>query len=181
MWPSTSLTATGASFGKKPCSLAVPLITGQKNADFLKQIVFRPFLGPTGVLFAVCALVVISRDWDGTLRSQLHQKKGGQMQLGLHGKPKFEQIGAVWHIWPYSQIQWPYSVMQAGASPGSSVGNKNNWILFLWCIVDIPCLCFRSATSYSGKNTQKHCFLTHKKCENTKLVLEKSANILGRD
>ena len=49
----------------------------------------------------------------------------------------FQLLG---HMWPYSQVQWPYSVMQSGASPGSPVGNTNDWILFLWSVAIIPCL-----------------------------------------
>ena len=48
--------------------------------------------------------------------------------------------------------------------------NTNDWILFLWSIVVISCLCFRSATSHSVQNTSKTPFfdpkytlLTHKK------------------
>ena len=33
------------------------------------------------------------------------------------------------------QVQGPDSVMQSGASPGSSVGDTNDWILFLWFIL----------------------------------------------
>ena len=38
------------------------------------------------------------------------------------------------------QVQGPDSVMQSGASPGSSVGDTNDWILFLWFIL----ICFLS-------------------------------------
>ena len=54
----------------------------------------------------------------------------------------------------------PYSAMQSGASTGSSVGNTNDWILFLWSTVVISSLCFRSATSHLVQNTPKHCFWT---------------------
>ena len=67
------------------------------------------------------------------------------------------------------QVQGPDSHMQSGASPGSSVGDTNDWILFLWFILIVFCLWFRSATSHPVQNTQnhrffdpKHHFLTHK-------------------
>ena len=47
---------------------------------------------------------------------------------------------------------------QSRASPGSSVGNTNNWILFVWSIVVIVLLCFRSDTSHSVQSTPKHRF-----------------------
>ena len=84
--------------------------------------------------------------------------------VGCRENPNFWVVGAVcqsvWHIQPYSHVHGPYSVMQSGASPGSSVGNANDWILFLWSIAVVLCLCFRSATSHSVQNTPKHRFLT---------------------
>ena len=69
-----------------------------------------------------------------------------------------------------SQVQGPDSVMQSGVSPGSSVGDTNDWILFLWFILIVFCLWFRSATLHPVQNTQnhrffdpKHHFLTHKR------------------
>ena len=44
------------------------------------------------------------------------------------------------------QVQGPDSVMQSGASPGSSVGDTNDWILFLWFILIVFCPWFRSAS-----------------------------------
>ena len=58
------------------------------------------------------------------------------------------------------QVQGPDSVMQSRASPGSSVGDNNDWILFLWFILNILCPCFRSATSHPVQNTQNHRSLT---------------------
>ena len=58
MWPSTHLVAKRASLGKKPCSLAVPLIKAPQNCGFSQKI---DFFRPTGVPFAVCELVVIFR------------------------------------------------------------------------------------------------------------------------
>ena len=58
------------------------------------------------------------------------------------------------------QVQAPDSHMQSGASPGPSVGDTNDRILFLWFIVIVFCLGFRSDTSHPFQNTQKHRFLT---------------------
>ena len=81
----------------------------------------------------------------------------------------------------YSQVQGPDSVMQSGASPGSSVGDTNDWILFLWFILIVFCPWFRSATSHPVQNTQnhrffdpKHHFLTHKRRKKQKIDFSKS-------
>ena len=79
------------------------------------------------------------------------------------------------------QVQGPDSVMQSGASPGSSVGDTNDWILFLWFILIVFCPWFRSATSHPVQNTQnhrffdpKHHFLTHERQKNKKSIFFKS-------
>ena len=120
---------------------------------FLK---FRPFIFLLGVLFAVCLLLAIFCSWHTFWRFQCTRKD--KSSLGSTENPYFEELADLWHIWPYSQIQGPYSHMQSGASSESSVGDTSNWILFLWSIVIIPCLCFRSATLHSGQNIQKHGF-----------------------
>ena len=51
--------------------------------------------------------------------------------------PNFEKLADSWQIWPYSRVQGPYSVMQSAASSGSSVGDTNNWILFLYGLFKI--------------------------------------------
>ena len=79
---------------------------------------------------------------------------------GLMENPYFEKLVDLRQIWPYSQVQGPDSVMQSGASPGSSVGDTNDWILFLWFILIVFCPWFRSATSHPVQNTQTHLFLT---------------------
>ena len=78
----------------------------------------------------------------------------------------------------------PYSVMQSGASPGSSVGDTNDWILFLWFILIVFFPWFRSATSHPVQNTQnhrffdpKHHFLTHKRKKNKKIDFSKSPQL----
>ena len=40
MWPSTPLATKRASLDEQPCRLAIPLIMGQKIADFLKKTFF---------------------------------------------------------------------------------------------------------------------------------------------
>ena len=71
----------------------------------------------------------------------------------------------------------PDSVMQSGASPGSSVGDTNDWILFLWFISIVFCLWLRPDTSHPVQNTQnhrffdpKHHFLTHKRRKKNKKI-----------
>ena len=56
-----------------------------------------------------------------------------QFNVGSTENPYFEKLADLWQIWPYSQAQGPDSHMQSGASPGSesSVGDTNDWILFL--------------------------------------------------
>ena len=41
--PSALLATKKASFGEKPCHLAIPLITGQKNADLSQLLIFSCF------------------------------------------------------------------------------------------------------------------------------------------
>ena len=79
------------------------------------------------------------------------------------------------------QVQGPDSHMQSGASPGSSVGDTNDWILFLWFILIVFCPWFRSATSHPVQNTQnhrffdpKHHFLTHERQKNKKFDIFES-------
>ena len=72
------------------------------------------------------------------------------------------------------QVQGPDSVMQYGASPGSCVGDTNDWILFLWFILIVVGLLFRSATSHPVRNTQKHHFLTQNTTFFTHKRLKKS-------
>ena len=55
--------------------------------------------------------------------------------VGSTENPYFEKLADLWQIWPYSRYRGPDSVMQSGASPGSSVGDTNDWILFLWFIL----------------------------------------------
>ena len=62
MWPSAPLATKRAPIGKKPCRLAVPLITGERIGSFL-HVVFSTFFRAHGVLFVACALVVIFRGW----------------------------------------------------------------------------------------------------------------------
>ena len=82
--------------------------------------------------------------------------------LGSMENPYFRAVGAVCHIWPYLQVQGPYSVMQSRASPGSYGGNDSAWVLFLWSIGVILWLCFRSAISYLVQEHPKTAFLDPK-------------------
>ena len=82
--------------------------------------------------------------------------------IGCRENPYFEKLADLWQIWPYSRYRGPDSVMQSGASPGSSVGDTNDWILFLWIISIVFCLWFRSATSHPVQNTQNHRFFDPK-------------------
>ena len=87
------------------------------------------------------------------------------------------------------QVQGPDSVMQSGASPGSSVGDTNDWILFLWFILIVFCPWFRSATSHRVQNTQnhrffdpKHHFLTNERPKIKKInFFKKVRNLLSHD
>ena len=62
-----------------------------------------------------------------------------EFNVGLRENPYFEKLADLWQIWPYSQVQGPDSHMQSGASRGSSVGDTNDWILFLWFILIVFC------------------------------------------
>ena len=84
-----------------------------------------------------------------------------KFSLGSTENPYFgKKMADLWQIWPYSQVQRPYSHIQSGATPGSYVGDTSDWILFLWFILNIFCLCTRSATSHLVQNTQSTVFLT---------------------
>ena len=61
------------------------------------------------------------------------------MQRGLQGKPILRKIGRFMADMAIFQVQGPYSHMQSGASPGSSVGDTNDLILFLWFILIVFC------------------------------------------
>ena len=65
------------------------------------------------------------------------------MQLGLQGKSTLLSGRCCMAHTAIFTVPGPYSVMQSGASPGSYVGNMNDWILFLWSIVVIFCLGFQ--------------------------------------
>ena len=148
---------------QKPMPLGSPSHQGPKNCELSQNIFFeklRPFLGPTGVIFAVFALLVVFSGWH-TFFGVSGCTRSAKCNVGSRKtQPYFSAVSAVWHIQPYSQAQRPYSVMQSGVSPGSSVGNANIWILFLWSIVVNVCVCFRSATSHLVQSTPKHRFLT---------------------
>ena len=99
--------------------------------------------------------------------------------IGLRENPYFEKLADLWQIWPYSRYRGPDSHMQSGASPGSSVGDTNDWILFLWFILIVFCPWFRSATSHPVQNTQnhrffdpKHHFLTHERQKKIDIFLQ---------
>ena len=51
--------------------------------------------------------------------------------LSFTENPYFEKLADLWQIWPYSRYRGPVSHMQSGVSPGSSVGDTNDQILFL--------------------------------------------------
>ena len=147
-------------FGKKKAAVwRSPSSSDKKNADFFKHfiIIFRLILGAARAFRGLRGWAIFC-GWYTILQFQPHQ--GGQMQLGFDGNPI---LLSGWCCMAHAAIftgTGPYSHMQSGASPGSSVGNANDWILFLWSIGVIPCLCFRSATSHLVQNTQKRHFLT---------------------
>ena len=96
-------------------------------------------------------------------------RPGGLNTAWVPGETHVLKSWLIYGVWAIFTGRGPYSVTQSGRSPGSSVGNTNEWILFLWSIVVISCLCLRSATSHSVQNTTKHHFfdpkhppLTHK-------------------
>ena len=98
----------------------------------------------------------------GTLLDGPGRTRKAKSSMDLRENPYFEKLADLWQIWPYSQVQGPDSHMQSGASPGSSVGDTNDWILFLWFILIVFCPWFRSATSHPVQNTQNHRFFDPK-------------------
>ena len=53
----------------------------------------------------------------------------------------------------------PYSVMQSRVSPGSSVGNTNDWILFLWsieCFLPLFQVCYLTPSPKHPKTPSQH-------------------------
>ena len=175
IWPSAPLATKWARMCKKPCCLAVPLIKGWKIADFLDHIfLFFDLFFKFGVFFAVFSLFAIFWGWHAFWRFWQHQ--GDKIQHWLQGKPILWKIGRFMADMPSSMYRGPDSVMQSGASPGSSVGDTNDWILFLWFILIVFCPWFRSATSHPVQNTQNHRFfdpkyhfLTHERPKNKKI------------
>ena len=123
--------------------LAVPLIKDWKIADFLDFFKFSTFFRAhraAFLRFSRCLPYFAA----GILFDGSGRTRKAKCSVALRENPYFWVVGAVWHIGPYSQVQGPYSRLQSGASPGSSVGNINDWILFLWSIADNFCLCFVS-------------------------------------
>ena len=106
--------------------MAIPLIMGQTNTDFLKRI-FLYFLtlsrGRRGAFRSLCAGSHIS--WL-VYYFAVPAAPGGQIQLG------FDENSIVlsgWCCMAHTIIftgTGPYSVMQFGVSPGSPVGNTND-------------------------------------------------------
>ena len=117
---------------------------------------FLTFFLVFGEFFAVFALLAIFWGWHAFWRFWQHQ--GDKIQRWLQGKPLFWKIGQFMADMAIFQVQGPDSVMQSGASPGSSVGDTNDWILFLWFILIVFCPWFRSATSHPVQNTQNYRF-----------------------
>ena len=158
IWPSMPLATKWAPTCKKPCRLAVPLVQDWKIANFLKKnsLFFRLFR-PTGVLFLRSL-----RCWPyfaaGVLINGFSRTRKAEFSLGLTETPYFEKIGWFMAYMAIFTGTGPYSVMQSGASPGSSVGNTSDWILFIWSVAVNFCVCFRWATSHPVQNTQKHRF-----------------------
>ena len=134
-----------------------------------------------------------SRCWPyfeaGMLFDGFGRTRKAESNVGLMENPYFEKLADLWQIWPYSRYRGPDSHMQSGASPGSSVGDTNDWILFLWFILIVFCPWFRSATSHPVQNTQnyrffdpKHHFLTHERQKNKKnRHFSKVRNFLSHD
>ena len=92
---------------------------------FSKKTVLTPFGGPQGFLLQFTRFF-LPYSVAGILFGGSSRTRKGKYSLGCRENPKFEKLADSWHIWTYSQVQWPYSVMQSGASPGSSVGNTND-------------------------------------------------------
>ena len=142
----------------------------EKLRTFSKNIFFH-FLT---IFFILVIFLPFSRCWPyfeaGMLFGGFGSTRITKFNLGLRENPYFEKLADLWQIWPYSRYRGPDSHMQSGASPGSSVGDTNDWILFLWFILIVFCPWFRSATSHPVQNTQnhrffdpKHHFLTHER------------------
>ena len=130
---------------------------GLKNCWFSQKNHFLTVF-IVGDFFAIFALLAMFWGWHSFLA--VLTAPGWQNATWISGKTELRKLADLWQIWPYSQVQEPYSVMQSGASPGLSVGDTNDWILFLRFISNIFCLCFRSATSHPVQNTPEHRFLT---------------------
>ena len=71
IWPSAALATKWAPICKKPYTpFGSPPEQGRKKCGLSQQRYFRPFLGPTGVLSAVFALLGIFRSWHTIRRFQ---------------------------------------------------------------------------------------------------------------
>ena len=147
---------------------------GLKNCGLSQKNIFLFFDfwgGPPGCFlrFQCCQPCFLA----GTLLDGPGRTRKAKSSMRLRENPYFEKLADLWQIWPYSRYRGPDSHMQSGASPGSSVGDTNDWILFLWFILIVFCPWFRSATSHPVQNTQnhrffdpKHHFLTHRRQKN---------------
>ena len=124
---------------KNPCRLAVP--PHQVGAFAKTKNIFGLFLGPTGVLSAVCALLVMFCSWQ--LFDGFGRTRKAKCSVGCRETTYFEILSELWHIWPYSPEEGHIGQMQSGASSGSPVCNTDDRILFLWSIVVVFCLCVR--------------------------------------
>ena len=139
----------------------------------MQNVVFKHFLV---IFFAVFSLLAIFWGWHAFFGG-FSSTRMTKSNLGLRENPYFEKLADLWQIWPYSRYRGPDSHMQSGASPGSSVGDTNDWILFLWFILIVFCPWSRSATSHPVQNTQNHRFfdpkqhfLTHERQKNKKNI-----------
>ena len=161
IWPSARFATKLAPMCKKAMLLGSPSHQGLKNCGFSHFFfIFWPFFK-----FLVISLP-FSRCWPyfeaGMLFGGFSSTRVTKSNSGCRKTPYFEKLVDLRQIWPYSQVQGPDSHMQSGASPGSSVGDTNDWILFLWFILIVFCPWFRSATSHPGQNTQNHRFFDPK-------------------
>ena len=101
-----------------------PSHQGVKIADFLK-IIFHfltIFLG-FGDFFCRFRAVNWPYFEAGMLFGGFGSTRVTKSNSGLRENPYFEKLVDLRQIWPYSRYRGPDSVMQSGASPGSSVGD----------------------------------------------------------
>ena len=100
---------------QKTMLLGSPPHQGLKIADFLKKkFILIDFFGEFFPPFLHCWPHFEADILFGAVSSTRVTKHS----LNVRKNPYFERLADLWQIWPYSQVQGPYSVMQSEASPG---------------------------------------------------------------